>query len=115
MYNTPTILERTKTTESICIYKMIILQNSLQLQLKSGIVCDKVYLLPSSIYDVFHGSRPAVAGPVRRGPGGDLPQRVHPPPLLQGEDQPPALRQHHAHVTLQLSIATLELVFQHTD
>ena len=115
MYNTPTILECTKTTERICIYKMIILQNSLQLQLKSGIVCDKVYLLRSSIYDVFHESRPAVAGPVRRGPGGDLPQRVHPPPLLQGEDQPPALCQHHAHVILQPSITTLELVFQHTD
>ena len=70
-------------------------------------ITDKVYIyiLPSSIYDVFHGSRPAVAGPVRRGPGGHLPQCLHPPPLLQGEDQPPARSQHYAHVTLQLSIA----------
>ena len=40
----------------------------------------------------------AVAGPVRGGAGGLLPQHRRPRHLLQGEDQPRARRQHHAGV-----------------
>ena len=46
----------------------------------------------------------AVAGAVRGGAGGLLPQHRRPRHLLQGEDQPRARRQHHAGV-----ISTLEL------
>ena len=46
----------------------------------------------------------AVAGAVRGGAGGLLPQHRRPRHLLQGKDQPRARRQHHAGV-----ISTLEL------